>query len=141
MHSPNPGFTRSDMCSTMFIDLFTTLERCPMASALAIRLDTIRDRGGIKSREVAQLLDTTPQTVSRCQTGKVEPQPDRLQRLLNLDWLLSELAELYPPDEARLWLFSPHRLLGGERPADRIQQGRVDDVLALISQMRDGAFV
>lgn len=125
----------------MFIDLFTTLERCLMASALAIRLDTIRDRGGIKSREVAQLLDTTPQTVSRWQTGKVEPQPDRLQRLLNLDWLLSELAELYPPDEARLWLFSPHRLLGGERPADRIQQGRVDDVLALISQMRDGAFV
>jgi transcriptional regulator with XRE-family HTH domain len=112
-----------------------------MASALAIRLDTIRDRGGIKSREVAQLLDTTPQTVSRWQTGKVEPQPGHLQRLLNLDWLLSELAELYPPDEARLWLFSPHRLLGGDRPADRIQRGEVDDVLALISQLRDGAFV
>lgn len=123
------------------MDLFTTWNRGPMASALAIRLDTIRDRGGIKSREVAQLLDTTPQTVSRWQTGKVEPQPDRLQRLLNLDWLTSELAELYPPDEARLWLFSPHRLLDGDRPADRIQQGRVDDVLALISQLRDGAFV
>lgn len=112
-----------------------------MASALAIRLNTIRDRGGIKSREVAQLLDTTPQTVSRWQTGRVEPQPERLQRLLNLDWLVSELAELYPPDEARLWLFSPHRLLGGDRPADRIQQGSTDDVLALISQLRDGAFV
>jgi transcriptional regulator with XRE-family HTH domain len=112
-----------------------------MASALAVRLNAIRDRGGMKSREVAQLLDTTPQTVSRWQTGKVEPQPDRLQRLLNLDWLVSELSELYEPDEARLWLFSPHRLLDGKRPADRIQKGQVEDVLALISQLRDGAFV
>lgn len=126
--------------------LFTTIPLNPsqeetMASALATRLDVIRDRGGVKAREVAQLLDTTPQTVSRWHTGKVEPQPDRLHRLLTLEWLVGELAELYEPDEARLWLFSPHRLLGGERPADRIQQGKVDDVLALIAQLRDGAFV
>ncbi len=112
-----------------------------MASAVASRLDSIRAHGGIKSREVAQLLDTTPQTVSRWRTGKVEPQPDRLQRLLTLEWLVDELAELYEPDEARLWLFAPHRLLGGERPADRIQQGRLDDVLALIAQLRDGAYI
>ncbi len=58
-----------------------------------------------------------------------------------IDRLMSELSELYSPDQARLWLFSPHRQLGGERPADRIQQGKVDDVLAVISQLRDGAFV
>lgn len=112
-----------------------------MASAVATRLNVIRDRGGIKAREVAQLLDTTPQTVSRWRTGKVEPQPDRLQRLLTLEWLIGELAEFYEPGEARLWLFAPHRLLGGQRPADRIQEGKVDDVLALIAQLRDGAFV
>jgi transcriptional regulator with XRE-family HTH domain len=112
-----------------------------VASAVATRLDAIRDRGGIKSREVAQLLDTTPQTVSRWRSGKVEPHSERLHRLLALEWLIGELAEFYPPDEARLWLFSPHRLLGGERPADRIQQGKTDDVLALIAQLRDGAFV
>ena len=112
-----------------------------MAGAVAQRLDTIREHGGIRSREVAQLLDTTPQTVSRWRTGKVEPQPDRLQRLLTLEWLIGELAEFYEPDQARLWLFAPHRLLGGERPADRIQRGQLDDVLALISQLRDGAFV
>jgi transcriptional regulator with XRE-family HTH domain len=112
-----------------------------VAGAVATRLDTIRDRGGIKSREVAQLLDTTPQTVSRWRSGKVEPHSDRLHRLLALEWLIGELAEFYPPDEARLWLFSPHRLLDGERPADRIQQGKTDDVLTLIAQLRDGAFV
>jgi transcriptional regulator with XRE-family HTH domain len=112
-----------------------------MAGALAERLDSIRQRAGIRSREVAQLLNTTPQTISRWQTGKVDPQPDGLQRLLTLEWLVSELAELYEPDQARLWLFSRHRLLAGDRPADRIQAGKVDDVLALISQLKDGAFV
>lgn len=112
-----------------------------MAGAVAERLDTIRERGGIRSREVAQLLDTTPQTVSRWRTGKSTPQPDGLQRLLTLDWLIGELADFYEPEQARLWLFSPHRLLAGERPADRIQRGQLDDVLALINQLSDGAFV
>lgn len=112
-----------------------------MAGAVAERLDTIRERAGIRSREVAQLLDTTPQTVSRWRTGKSTPQPDGLQRLLTLDWLIGELADFYEPDQARLWLFSPHRLLAGERPADRIQRGQLDDVLALINQLSDGAFV
>ncbi len=111
-----------------------------MAGAVARRLDIIKERGGIKSREVAQLLETTPETVSRWQTGKVEPRPDSLHRLLALEFVLEELAAFYEPDEARLWLFSPHRLLAGERPADRIQQGRLDDVLAIIEQLRTGAY-
>ncbi len=112
-----------------------------MASAVAERLDTILERSGMRSREVAQLLDTTPQTVSRWRTGRATPQPDGLQRLLTLEWLIGELAEFYEPDQARLWLFSPHRLLSGDRPADRIQGGQLDDVLALIHQLSDGAFV
>ena len=59
---------------------------------------------------------------------------------VTLEWLVQELAELYSPEEARLWLFSPHRALGGETPADRIQAGKVDDVLAIIAQLRDGAY-
>lgn len=112
-----------------------------MTTAVARRLDSIKTRGGIRSREIAQLLNTTPETVSRWNTGKAEPQPDSLDRLLILEWLTEQLSDFYPPDEARLWLFAPHRLLGGQRPADRIQEGRVNDVLAIIGQLRDGAYV
>lgn len=112
-----------------------------MAGAVAVRLDRIKERGGIKGRDVAQLLDTTPETVSRWKTGKIEPHRNRLQRLLALEFLMEELSEFYQPDEAKLWLFSPHRLLGGDRPADRIQEDKIDDVLALVDQLRDGAYV
>jgi uncharacterized protein (DUF2384 family) len=54
--------------------------------------------------------------------------------------LAGELADFYPPDEARLWLSSPHWLLEGQSPAERIDEDRVDDVLALIAQLRDGSY-
>lgn len=110
------------------------------STALARKLDVIRDEAGVQGREIAQLLGTTPQTVSRWRTGKAEPQRRSLDRLLTLAWLAEELSEFYRPDEARLWLFSPHRLLGGQRPADRIEEDRTNDVLALINQLRDGGY-
>lgn len=115
-----------------------------MSQALASKLDAIKEQGGVKSRDVAQLLDTTPQTISRWQTGKTEPQGDQLRKLLALEWLLGQLAELYAPDEAKLWLFSQHRLLGGDSPAVRIQSrgmDGIDEILALISQIKEGSFV
>jgi uncharacterized protein (DUF2384 family) len=112
-----------------------------MGSALARRIDSITDKGGIKAREVAQLLDTTPETVSRWRSGRVEPRPDGLERLLILEYLVGELVEIFGPEEARLWLFAPHPLLEGERPADLIQQGRVEEVRAIIAQLQDGAYV
>ena len=112
-----------------------------MSSAVAAKLDAVKEHAGVRSRDIAQLLNTTPQTVSRWQTGKVAPQPDHLHKLLALEWLASQLAEFYEPDEARLWLFAPHRQLGGARPADRIAEGRIDEVLAIIDRLRDGAYV
>lgn len=111
-----------------------------MHSAVAAQIERIREQAGVRSREVAQLLDTTPETVSRWNAGRVEPRRDHFGRLLELAYLAGELAEFYRPDEARIWLFSPHRLLDGERPADRIQRGCMSDVLALVAQLRDGAY-
>jgi uncharacterized protein (DUF2384 family) len=113
----------------------------PMAGAVATRLDEIRKFARVNAREVAWLLNTTPETVSRWRTGRTEPQPDRRDNLLRLEWLVKELSELYPPKEAHLWLYSPHKRLAGQRPADLIQAGKTEDVLQIIAQLRDGAFV
>ena len=111
-----------------------------MTGAVAARLASIQQRGGINSREVAELVGTTPATVSRWRTGSL-PAQERLRVLLDLDWLTGQLADFYDSDEARLWLFSRHPLLNGERPFDSIKQGKLDDVLALIDQLQTGAVV
>jgi transcriptional regulator with XRE-family HTH domain len=112
-----------------------------MTGALARKLEDVEKYAGVRASEVAQMLTTTPQTVSRWRRGKVEPQPDRLKQLLALAFLAEELSELYTPQEARLWLFTPLKLLDRDSPAKRIEAGRIDDVLALIAQLKDGAYV
>jgi len=110
-------------------------------SAVAKRLESISERGGISGREVAQLLNTTPETVSRWRQGRTTPQPKALDRLLWLDWLADQLGTFYEPDEARLWLFSPHVDLDGVRPADLIAAGEIERVLAILDRLQSGAYV
>lgn len=112
-----------------------------MTNAVAKRLESIQEHSGISGRDVAQLLETTPQTVSRWRTGQSSPQPRHLERLLTLEWLVSQLAAYYTSDEAKLWLFSPHPLLDGQRPADLIAERRTDEVLQLIDQLDSASYV
>ena len=112
-----------------------------MSNAVAKRLESIQEHSGISGRDVAQLLDTTPQTISRWRTGQSSPQPRHLDQLLTLEWLVGQLAAYYTRDEAKLWLFSPHGQLGGRRPADLIVERRTDEVLALIDQLDSAAHV
>ena len=109
-----------------------------MATAVARKLDSIRQSGGIRAREIAQLLETTPQTVSRWRTGRATPA--ERPRLLRLEWLAGQLALVYPPDDARVWLFSPHRDLDGERPVDLIADDRMDEVLVIIDRLQSAAY-
>lgn len=112
-----------------------------MSNAVAKRLESIQEHSGISGRDVAQLLDTTPQTISRWRTGQSSPQPRHLDQLLILEWLVSQLATYYTSDEAKLWLFSRHAGLGGRRPADLIAERRADEVLQLIDQLDSAAYI
>ena len=111
-----------------------------MVTAIARKLDSIRESGGIRDREIAQLLETTPETVSRWRIGRSTPQLKSLDRLLRLEWLAGQLARVYPPADARVWLFSPHSDLDGERPVDLIVEDRMDEVLAIIDRLRSAAY-
>jgi transcriptional regulator with XRE-family HTH domain len=110
-------------------------------SSIAHNLELIHDKAGISYRDVAQLMNTTAETVSRWRSGRVDPHPKKFKKLATLAWLVEELAEFYDSREARLWLFTPQRALGGVRPADLIERDRLEDVLALIRQLQQGAFV
>ena len=109
-------------------------------SAVTARLDLIASKTGVKESEVAELLGTTPQTVYRWRKAQAAPQSAHLRRILDLAFAAEELADLYTPEEARMWLYSRNRLLGGQRPVDLIGKGEIDPVLQAIALLKDGAF-
>ena len=112
-----------------------------MSNAVARKLDSIRTKGGMKHIDVANVLGLRPETVSRWNQGKAFPQPDKEKALLELEYIVDELSDFYDPQEARLWLFSRQKLLGGQTPAELIQKGRTDEVRSMIAQLRDSVFV
>jgi uncharacterized protein (DUF2384 family) len=109
-------------------------------SAVAQRLQFISSTTKVREHEMAELLGTTPQSVHRWRKDQADPQSAHLRRIVDLAFVAEELAELYQPDEARLWLYARHRLLDGQRPVDLIARGEIDPVLQVIALLKDSAY-
>jgi len=110
-------------------------------NAIARRLDAIQAKGAMRSSDIANVLEVRPETVSRWNQGKAFPHPNTEKQLLELEFIVDQLSDFYEPNEARLWIFSRQRLLNGETPAELIQKGRVDEVLVVVHQLRDGVYL
>ncbi len=110
-------------------------------NAIARKLELIEQKGAMRSVDVANLLGTRPETVSRWNQGKAFPRSDTQKLLLELEYIVEQLSDFYEPQEARLWLFSRQKRLGGATPAALIQQGKTDEVIAVIDQLRDGVYL
>jgi transcriptional regulator with XRE-family HTH domain len=111
-----------------------------MASGVAKILDDLRDRGGLKGTDVANMTSVSPATVSRWITGKAFPQPKTQLLISDLRYVVDRLAEFYTPEETRIWLYARHPLLGGERAIDLIHEARTADVLAVIEGLDESTY-
>src|SRR5689334_18687751 len=76
-------------------------------SAVARKLNSLREKAAMRSVEVANLLGTRPETVSRWKPGRAYPHAGTEKTLLELEYLVDQLADFYQPDEARQWMFAP----------------------------------
>ena len=112
-----------------------------MTSAVARKLESIRTKGAMKHIDVANILGTRPETVSRWNQGRAYPQANTEKILLELEFIVDQLSDFYEPNEARLWIFSRQKLLGGMSPAELIRGGRIDEVRRLVNQLRDAVHI
>ena len=119
----------------------TNAAAVPVSNALARRLESIRTKGAMRHIEVANMLGTRPETVSRWNQGRAYPHARTEKTLLELEFIVDQLSDLYEPNEARQWIFSPQKLLDGVSPAELIRDGRIDEVRRLVNQIRDGVYV
>jgi uncharacterized protein (DUF2384 family) len=108
--------------------------------AVAKLLDDLKERGGLKGMDVANIAAVSPATVSRWTAGKASPHPKTQLLISDLRYIVDRLADFYAPDEARVWLYAKHRLLDGARPIDLIHENRAAEVLAVIESLDAGAY-
>lgn len=106
-------------------------------SAVARKLDSIREKGALRHTDVANVLGTRPETVSRWNQGRAYPHASTEKTLLELEFIVDQLSDFYEPNEARQFIFSPQKLLDGQSPAILIREGKIDEVRRLVNQLRD----
>ena len=111
-----------------------------MASAVASLLNDLKQRGGLKGSDVANIVSVSPATVSRWTSGASFPHPRTQLLISDLRYVVDRLAESYDPNETRVWLYSRHRLLDGQRAIDLIHAGHADQVLAVIESLDEGSY-
>lgn len=111
-----------------------------MANAVAKIIDDLRQRGGLKGSDVANIAAVSPATVSRWTAGSAFPHPKTQLVISDLRYVVDRLADFYTPDETRIWLYSKHRLLNGNRAIDLIHDGKTDEVLGVIESLDEGTF-
>lgn len=112
-----------------------------MTNAIAQRISAICEKGNLKHKDIAMLLNTNPETVSRWNQGRNSPQPNAEQTLLILEFIIDQLSSLYAPNEARLWVFSPQKMLGGDSPAELIKEGDIKKVRSFVNQLVDSIYI
>jgi transcriptional regulator with XRE-family HTH domain len=111
-----------------------------MPTVVAKIIDDLRERGGLKGMDVANIAAVSPATVSRWTAGKAFPHPKTQLVISDLRYVVDRLADFYSPEETRLWLYSKHRLLQGERAIDLIHRGQADKVLAVIESLDEATY-
>jgi transcriptional regulator with XRE-family HTH domain len=103
--------------------------------ALARMLDQLNSQGGLQGKDIANITDVSPATVSRWASGKGTPSIGTQTLIADLRYVVELLSDLYTPEETRLWLHARHPLLNNERPIDLIIQDRTQEVIAVIERL------
>lgn len=108
---------------------------------LSRRLRNATERTDLDHADIADLLGSTPRTVSRWLNEASEPRPDARRRLLEVVAALEHLSGVLEPATAHDWLFSPNPMLDHHKPADLLADGEFRPVLGLIDALAEGVFV
>lgn len=102
------------------------------------RLSRLTDVLG--SNRVAELLDVSRSQPSRWRSG-AEGLAARNQRaVVDLDYVLVRLQQLWEPEVADIWLGSPNAHLGGATPLEVLRQRGTAEVISAIDAEAQGAY-
>jgi transcriptional regulator with XRE-family HTH domain len=112
-----------------------------MSTAVARILEDLRERGGLQGKDIANIVGASPPTVSRWSRGNGGPSLRKQTVIAELRYVVDRLSDFYAPDETRLWLHARHPLLRGARAIDLINEGRTEEVLAVIERLDAGAYI
>ena len=101
----------------------------------------VRERGNLSAAEIGEIVGVGTRQVQNWASGNGAPaNSQRLRQLLDLEYVLDLVAEVFDAEGSALWLHARNRQLDGGRPLDLIANNEADRVIALLDRLADGNF-
>lgn len=104
------------------------------------RLESLLEDLHLDQAQAAIVLGTSARTVSRWLRDESSPSRETRERLLEFLAVLERLSGVLKPSAAHDWLFTPNALLGNEKPAALLREGRYREVLDAVDALGEGVF-
>lgn len=98
----------------------------------------LRERA-LTTQELADVIGVQSRQVSNWASGKNIPRGENRERLLEVDYIVGQLRDIYTREGAEIWLHGRKRSLDSRRPIDLMREGRFQTVLNAIERLRHGA--
>lgn len=93
------------------------------------------------NNKVAELLGVNRSQPSRWRSGKEGLAAESQRALLDLDYVVARLHQVWVPEIAKVWLASPNPRLGWGTPVETLRQRGVSEVIAAIDAEDQGAYL
>jgi uncharacterized protein (DUF2384 family) len=101
----------------------------------------VKERGNLSSAEIGDIVGVGSRQVQNWASGHGTPaSTKRLRQLLDLEYVLDLVTEVFDAEGATMWLHARNRQLDGERPLDLIAKNETDRVIGLLTRLADGNF-
>ena len=94
-------------------------------------------RSGLSLAEVGAITGVSQRAVQNWTHGG-RPSPTSRDRLLDLQYLLDQLRDVYTDEGTEIWLHARQRALGGRRPVQALADGDLEAVLSLVERLAGG---
>lgn len=88
--------------------------------------------------EIAEVTGVQQRSVQNWAAGNTRPEGVQRDRLLELQYVIEQLGDVYDSEGIEIWLHRPQRMLQHERPIDALKEGRFTDVLAVVDHLAGG---
>ena len=87
-------------------------------------------RSGLTQTELSHAVGASLRTVQNWAAGNGIPAGAKVRRLLDVQYIVRELREVYTEEGVQIWLHARNRNLGSQRPIELLAAGQYDEVLA-----------
>lgn len=95
-------------------------------------------RRALTLSEIGEIVGASERSIQKWAAGTARPEGSKRDRLLELQYVIEELSDVYKPEGVEIWLHSRQRALKDQRPLDVLKNGEFQTVLRLVQRLAGG---